>query len=483
MQHSIGRMLAFSSVAGAASQGGVSGGSLWYRAEVAKRRADELLSDFEDERTNHRARCPFMFHKLAATPPNSLRQSCTSTQKEIASRREQVKVAYDDWMEAKRLLYAASKPAREAKLKRELRASMATSRAPSQPSSGELAERSPRMALIMFGDLDYGREHTTTGVHLSGNSSFIMSELAANLNARVLEPAARKGVLVDLFAQSTTASLRRLTHRYYKPVAAHLHPYDFVRGGNMFTSIETGLRLRRAYEKYWRIRYDWVLLLRWDVWFYPTTSFDVTALNSELFYATIFCGRDASSAVDPSTGIKIRRPWKIGQPQVRIGTRTCMPLTPRKDDRNVSTFVEMDFYFASSPAIIDRVFVTLWEDYMAKKFHESSAVLNHGILAGRLVSLHTHSSEKHQQMGDIRMGRYLWHGLTHQLYRDVTNAGRTCSAEGQHIYEDTPVRPILAQSTSWPSYSHNLKAEVPWSSDLCVGSETAPQRFLCTCAK
>mmetsp|Transcript_25878 Transcript_25878/g.65801 ORF Transcript_25878/g.65801 Transcript_25878/m.65801 type:complete len:490 (+) Transcript_25878:126-1595(+) len=451
--------------------------ALYYRMELAKRSWDDAEEAYWTDKRIFDGRCNPGRHD-----PNVCPQSAAM----LRILKQQKLDAKNAWIAARKVFYVASQHFLDARLEREIRDAIATSKPPNLIDSATWtagsrgqSRSSLRLALVMFGDLDFSFESSDIGVHLLGNTTFSLAELRRNLGMCVLDHARAKGVAVDIFAQSNSVSMQGLIRKLYSPVASHFHPYNLAQGGNMFSSIEAALRLRRAYEVRWGIRYDWVAAMRWDIYFTPLARFDVTELNPELFYSSIFCGQDMLKAA------RVVLPWHpkvLATSQASVnGTRICRPAKARSDDGNVSTVVEMDFYFASSPLNMDRVFIGLWPDYMAGKFERTDAVLNHGIFGGRLIFLGARVNGSHgtkhglsqSTQPPLRMGRYLWHHYTHGLYRDLSPDSRACMQGSQHLFVGD------SGHTADGLYQHNLKAEVPWSSDICA--HFTPARYLCQC--
>ena len=158
----------------------------------------------------------------------------------------------------------------------------------------------------------------------------------------------------------------------------------------MFESIEAALRLRKEYQEKHSITYDWVFVVRHDV--YYRNDFEFNRLNPSLFYIANWCSA-ASGAQHQHT-------------MAAEGPLNCHELERFKADHLGGV---PDFWFLASPATMDHVFLDFTRDLESSIFRPTKACCNHGKLGGRLFPMH--------DRGEIQIGRYKAHHIDYSLYR------------------------------------------------------------------
>lgn len=176
----------------------------------------------------------------------------------------------------------------------------------------------------------------------------------------------------------------------------------------MFASIQQVLDLKRRAEAKDGVAFTWVLLTRLDVAWIARFSF--TALNPRLFYMANSCGMMAND-----TG-RCRG--------LRAGPTTHVGPTPA---------YAVDFYFAATSALIDRVFLNLTRDLEHFCFLATwAASSNHKVIDGRLEYL---------GLWKDLVGRYLFHSIDVVIVReDFVDRVVPCrlTQSGLHASADLP---------------------------------------------
>ena len=142
-----------------------------------------------------------------------------------------------------------------------------------------------------------------------------------------------------------------------------------MEGIPMLQSIEAGLRYMQSRAR--RLlhnsqEYHFVLILRYDA--IIRTPFQLDALNPKLFYVANWCSASGLGGHIKSSG------------KGKFPNRFCSPLHRWWADQEGIP----DFYFASSPLLVNYVFSGIVNDFIGRKFVTAGESTAHGIIRGRL---------------------------------------------------------------------------------------------------
>jgi hypothetical protein len=295
-----------------------------------------------------------------------------------------------------------------------------------------------RVAVVLFGEsgkLD-GRD-----MKRKGTPAFDLVAHYNNHARYVLNPIRQAGMHVDVLAQDGTVPTSPTLLNLYKPCAI-----SHIKTMNIFESQEAAVRLQRHWQELHGMPHNWVVLMRWDIMFF--SAIDLRQLNPRLFYSVVWCEWfpvAASYVPHPLPGFPGRR---------------CQTWGVTRADEELGGF--MDFIFIARPALMETVFVNLSIDFLAHRFNQSGRVI---CLKARGLGVCAHSllgdRIKHLvHRANVRIGRYLIHGLDYNFRRNVRPAEEDCMHRGLHwLRSRDNVTAGGNDSLVW--------AEQPWSTAQC----------------
>ena len=311
-----------------------------------------------------------------------------------------------------------------------------------------------RVAVVFFGEsgkLD-GRD-----MKKKGTPSFDLVAHYNNHARYVFNPIRQAGVHIDVLAQDGTVPTSPTLLNLYTPCAI-----SHIKTMNIFESQEAAVKLQRDWEELHGMSHNWVVLMRWDIMFF--SAIDLRQLNPGLFYSVVWCEESGVAA-----------PY-VPRPLPGFPGRLCKKWGVTPADEELGGF--MDFIFISRPALMETVFVNLTTDFVAHRFNQSGRV---ECLKARGLGVCAHSllgdRIKHLVHRDnLRIGRYLIHGLDYSLRRNVPPAEEDCMHRGLHRIRSRDNVTVGNGSLVW--------AEQPWSTAQCQtnrgigGCVCRPQRSL-----
>lgn len=262
-------------------------------------------------------------------------------------------------------------------------------------SKGEDDNSKPkRLAIITFGILDHDKVRLPRASPRPPVSTSLFAT-TSSLKKHVIDPAKKQGYEVDMFVHSWDVEHNETIHDMYKDYAKS---YQIEKGAGAFESMEAGLKLRQAYEKESLVEYDWVLVVRHDL--FLRVDFELDKLNPSLFYISNWCARSGEQSTKLTQLLRFAH--------FETSELNCAQLETFKHD---SVDGVPDMWFLSSPKDMDRVFMNFTSDLAAGVFKGTRSCCNHALAGGRIFSLH--------DSGIIRVGRYQHHGHDYCLYRNL----------------------------------------------------------------
>lgn len=196
------------------------------------------------------------------------------------------------------------------------------------------------------------------------------------IRKHVIEPNQHDGYQIDIYAQSWNTWDLDAVKEILKPNATDFQPAN----GRGFYD---GAELACAMVNRSGITYDWHIVMRWDIFFYA--NFEFKRLNPELFYVSHWCKANGPEHVLQRANISC------------FELRTFMAETKEGG--------VPDFWFAGTPANMQRVFTNMTRDLNDGKYQKTPCWVNHGIMGGRLRYL------------NVSIGRYLYHHMDYDFLR------------------------------------------------------------------
>lgn len=209
-----------------------------------------------------------------------------------------------------------------------------------------------------------------------------------------------------------------------------------------------GLRLKNHVEQTGGFRYEWVIIMRPDIYFFR--PFDLGELNKDLFYVANWCHATGKPIVEDE--------WPVGA----VGCRTLQT-------HSLDRFGIPDFWFAASSANMDAVF---GHRPVYPKGPAGSG--SHGFILNVI---------QFNGMG-LRIGRYLYHHLDYDFWRHIVKYNRLDAFEnGVWWHKPRPVKNLADKNvTDTPlevlATSH-YQPKLPTSLETSRWSRCAVPRAFC----
>mmetsp|Transcript_39117 Transcript_39117/g.66673 ORF Transcript_39117/g.66673 Transcript_39117/m.66673 type:complete len:334 (-) Transcript_39117:115-1116(-) len=251
-----------------------------------------------------------------------------------------------------------------------------------------------RLAIVAYGTLDRDAEPEAPwkGVshekHAAPPVEDSLYVSVQSLQRHVIEPSKRRGYDVDVFVHSWDAKDNATIKELYNATAHLIEASDEE---DPYKSIEAGLGLMRSHAKKASVSYEWVLVVRHDIYF--RVDFNLDSLNHALFYLGNWCHPTGEKSV-AETG--------------EAGALSCAKMEVFEND----TAAVPEYWYLGNPKSMDQVFLGFTSNSGAMATDVGvNATTSKAIAGGRIYPLHDKQK--------IQIGRYLVHNIDYSLYRFI----------------------------------------------------------------
>lgn len=226
----------------------------------------------------------------------------------------------------------------------------------------------------------------------------------------------RHGIVFDTFlVSSNPEEFGEFARIYYSAKLTDFEVYLHCpeQQNQVMCSFWRGLRLKNQVEQAGGFRYEWVIIMRPDIYFFR--PFDLGELNKDLFYVANWCHATGKPIVEDE--------WPVGA----VGCRTLQT-------HSLDRFGIPDFWFAASSANMDAVF---GHRPVYPKGPAGSGL--HGFILNVI---------QFNGMG-LRIGRYLYHHLDYDYWRHIVKYNRLDAFEnGVWWHKPRPVKNLADKNVT-----------------------------------